>query len=119
MAQFHKIKIKEIKKETDKAVSISFDIPEKLQSEFTFVAGQYITIKKELDGKEVRRAYSICSDPNSGELKVAVKAVENGTFSVYATTMLHQGDTLEISNPEGRFTLEPQSSKKLYCFCSW
>jgi len=111
MAQFHKLTIREIKKETENAVSITFDIPEKLTSEFKFIAGQYITIKKEIDRKELRRAYSICSDPESGELKVAVKSVEGGTFSVYATTQLRKGDKLEVSNPEGRFILKPQPSK--------
>lgn len=111
MSQFHKLTIKEITKETANAVSITFDVPENLKAAFKFKAGQYITIKKELDGKEVRRAYSICSDPTTGILKVAVKAVEGGTFSVYATKSLHAGDILEVSKPEGRFVLEPQSGK--------
>ena len=111
MSQFHKLTIKEIVKETANAVSITFDVPEKLIAEFQFKAGQYITIKKEINGKEVRRAYSICSDPNTGILKVAVKAVEGGTFSIYATKSLHVGDKLEVSKPEGRFVLEPQSGK--------
>lgn len=111
MSQFHKLTIKEVTKETANAVSITFDVTEKLKEEFKFKAGQYITIKKEIDGKEVRRAYSICSDPNTDILKVAVKAVDGGTFSVYATNLLHAGDKLEISKPEGRFVLEPQSGK--------
>ncbi|PCI11794.1 MAG: flavodoxin reductase [Flavobacteriaceae bacterium] len=111
MSQFHKLTIKEIIKETANAVSITFDVPEKLKEEFQFIAGQYITIKKEINGKEVRRAYSICSDPNTGILKVAVKAVEGGTFSIYATKSLHVGDKLEVSKPEGRFILEPKSGK--------
>lgn len=111
MAQFHKLTIKEIKKETVDAVSISFDIPEKLKPEFKFTAGQYITIKKELNGKEVRRAYSICSDPNTDVLKVAVKAVEGGTFSIFATKSLHDGDKLDVSKPEGKFILKPKSGQ--------
>ncbi len=111
MSQFHKLTIKEIIKETANAVSITFDVPEKLKNEFQFKAGQYITIKKELNGKEVRRAYSICSDPNTDILKVAVKAVDGGTFSIYATKSLHAGDKLEVSKPEGRFVLEPKSGK--------
>ena len=107
MAEFHKLTIKEIKKETADAVSIIFDVPDKLKSDYKFTAGQYLNIKKELNGKEVRRAYSICSDPNTDILKIVVKAVEGGTFSVYATTLLHQGDKLEVSTPEGRFTLNP------------
>ena len=118
MAQFHNLIIKNIKKETDQAVSITFNIPKNLISEFQYIAGQYLTIKKELGGKELRRAYSICSEPNSGELKVAVKSVENGTFSVYATTLLKQGDILEVSKPEGRFILEPQHDKNYLAFAA-
>lgn len=105
MAKFHKLTIKEIKKETSKAVSIVFEIPSELKFEFEYSAGQYINIKKELNGEEVRRAYSICSAPKSGELRIAVKAVENGTFSIFATTTLKVEDTLEVSKPEGKFVL--------------
>ena len=89
MSQFHKLTIKEVTKETANAVSITFDVPEKLKEEFQFKAGQYLTLKKEIDGKEVRRAYSICSDPNTDILKVAVKAVDGGRFSIFATNLLH------------------------------
>ena len=106
MSKFHLLTIKEIKKETQNAVSIVFDIPTELKKEFTFTAGQYINIKKELAGTELRRAYSICSAPNSNELRVAVKAVDNGTFSVFANTILKEGDTLEVQKPEGKFVLE-------------
>lgn len=118
MAQFHKLTIKNIKKETENAVSITFDVPDNLKSDFKFIAGHYLTIKKEINGKEVRRAYSICSDPNSDELKVAVKAVEDGTFSIYATTVLKEGDVLEVSKPEGRFTLKPQPNKNYIAFAA-
>ncbi len=118
MAQFHNLTIKEIKKETVDAVSITFEIPKSLISEFQFIAGQYITIKKELEGKELRRAYSICSDTRDGDLKVAVKSVDNGTFSVHATSVLKQGDTLEVSKPEGRFILEPQDNKNYIAFAA-
>lgn len=118
MAQFHKLTIKEIKKETADAVSITFEVPEKLKSEFSFIAGQYLTVKKELNGKEIRRAYSICSDPNTDILKVAVKAVKDGNFSTYATTLLHEGDKLEVSKPEGRFILEPIKGKNYIAFAA-
>src|SRR3970282_2239831 len=105
MSKFHPLTIKELKKETSDAVSILFDIPNELKETFKFVAGQYINIKKILAGTELRRAYSICSAPNSGELRVAIKAVDNGTFSVFAATILKEGDILEVSKPEGKFLL--------------
>jgi len=106
MSKFHKLTIKEIKKETENAVSILFEFPSLLKEEFKFIAGQYVTIKKEINGNEIRRAYSICSSPNSDELRIAVKAVSNGTFSVFACTNLKEGDVLEVSKPEGKFILD-------------
>lgn len=118
MSQFYSVKVKEIIKETADAVSILFDIPSDVQQDFSFVAGQYITLKTTIHNEEVRRAYSLCSSPNSGLIKVAVKAVENGKFSTFATTQLKIGDTIEISKPEGKFTLQPQSDKNYIGFAA-
>jgi len=118
MSTFHPLKIKNIIKETNDAVSIVFDIPKNLQNEFSFIAGQYITLKTTINGEEVRRAYSLCSSPKSNEIKVAVKAVENGKFSVYATSKLAIGETLEVSKPEGKFILEPKSDKNYIGFAA-
>ena len=81
-----------MKRETKDAVSILFSVPEELQSQYTFIAGQYINLKLTLDNQEIRRAYSICSAPHSGELRIAVKAVSNGLFSQFANTKLKAGD---------------------------
>lgn len=112
MSKFYSLTIQQITKETPNAVSIAFEIPENLKNEFNFIAGQYITIKKEIAGKEIRRAYSICSAPNSNELRIAVKAVDNGTFSVFATTILKEGASLEVSKPEGKFVLETSKNNE-------
>ena len=112
MSSFYKLVIKEVKKETPQAVSIAFSIPQELQPAYTFVAGQYVNIKLTLDGKEIRRAYSICSAPNTNELRIAVKAIPNGLFSNFATTTLKTGDILEVGTPEGKFTFEPQETNK-------
>jgi len=110
MSQFYNLTIKNIIKETDNAVSITLDVPENLKDTFSFKAGQYITFKTEINDEEVRRDYSICSSPKSGELKVAVKAVENGLFSIYANTKLKVGDIIEVAPPNGRFVFEPQQN---------
>ncbi len=108
MSEFHTLTVSEVKKETPNAVSIVFEVPSALKEKFHFKAGQYITIKHSLNGKEIRRAYSICCSQNSGSLKVGVKKVKGGTFSVYANTLLKAGDTLDVMLPEGTFVLEPQ-----------
>ncbi|AWG20825.1 flavodoxin reductase [Flavobacterium faecale] len=109
MSSFLKLIIKEVKRETANAVSILFNVPEELKAEYRFVAGQYVNLKLTLDGKEIRRAYSICSSPESGELRIAVKAVKEGVFSQFANNQLKAGDVIEVGKPEGKFILEPSA----------
>jgi len=111
MSSFHKLSIKNIRRETDKAISISFNLPENIKEAFAFKAGQYITLKTEIDGIEVRRDYSLCVSPKSGELKIAIKEVKDGTFSAYANSNLKAGNTIEVAPPKGRFIFEPNDSK--------
>lgn len=120
MSHFYSLTVKKIVKETPNAVSIAFTIPEDLTETFSFIAGQYITIKHTLDGKEIRRAYSICNAPNNGMLKVGVKKVEDGSFSVFANTELKEGDVLEVMPPQGKFVIEPDANhtKKYVAFAA-
>lgn len=118
MATFHKINIQDVIRETADAVSLVFKIPGNLKSKFAFHSGQYLTLKKTINGKEVRRAYSICSSPTDHYLKVAIKTVENGVFSTYATSELKAGNFIEISEPEGKFILEPKSNKNYIAFAA-
>lgn len=111
MSQFHSLNIKSVEKVTDQSVTISFEIPENLKSNFSFNAGQYVTLKTEINGEEIRRDYSICASKNSGDLTVAVKAVEGGTFSTYANSDLKAGDKIEVSEPNGRFVFEANDAK--------
>ncbi len=111
MSQFHTLHIAKITRITDASVTITFSVPEDLKTDYHFSAGQYITLKTEIDGKEVRRAYSLCSAPQEG-LTVAVKEVKDGVFSTYANRTLKEGDTLEVHTPEGRFKIEESAFAK-------
>lgn len=111
MSHFHKLSIKEINRETDKAVTISFNVPQDLKNTFVFKAGQYITLKTTINNSEIRRDYSLCASPKSGELKIAIKEVVDGTFSAYANNELKVGDVLEVAIPKGHFVFEPNDSK--------
>jgi ring-1,2-phenylacetyl-CoA epoxidase subunit PaaE len=109
---FHKIRVKEIKKETSECVSIVFDIPEELQENFVFTQGQNITVRVRDQGEEFRRSYSICSSPLENELRVAVKKVAGGIFSTFANEKLRAGDELEILPPTGTFVTRPTPSNR-------
>ncbi|SHI66565.1 ring-1,2-phenylacetyl-CoA epoxidase subunit PaaE [Mesonia phycicola] len=119
MKNFHSLSIKEIIRETPKAVSIVFDVPNDLKPVFKFTAGQYITIKKELNGEELRRSYSLCSTPQSEELKVTVKEVEGGRFSAFANNQLQVGESLDVFPPEGKFVFEANPSKTHHTYAAF
>jgi len=114
MNKFYALKVKEIIRETPEAVSISFDLPESLRETFQYKAGQYITIKSNIKGEEIRRSYSLCSAPDSEEFKVTVKEVPEGLFSVIANNTLKAGDVLEVHPPEGKFVFEPGNQPNHY-----
>ncbi|MGB5820457.1 MAG: ferredoxin--NADP reductase [Saonia sp.] len=109
MSDFHSLTVSTVKKLTPNSVAVSFTVPNHLKETFSFVSGQYITIKHSVNGAEVRRAYSISSVPTAHEITVGVKKVEEGTFSVYANSEIKAGDVLEVMPPEGRFTFEPSN----------
>ena len=115
--QFYNLKIKNINKETADAISISFDIPADLQDKFSFEAGQYLTLKADINGEDVRRAYSISSAPYENEWKVAIKKVEGGKFSTYAQN-LNNGDSLEVMIPSGNFTVKSNETKNYVLFAA-
>jgi len=90
-------------------VAISFVIPTKLKEIFTFDAGQHLTLKQTIGGKEVRRAYSISSSPNETEMTVGIKRVPGGAFSEWANKDLKEGDVIQVIPPKGHFVFKPAS----------
>ena len=100
MSQFQSLLVSNIRNLTADSVEISFDVSS--LSDFNFIAGQYITIKHEINGEELRRAYSICSSISEG-LSIGVKRIEGGRMSSFLTTDLKVGDALEVMPPAGNF----------------
>ncbi|MDB5222683.1 MAG: paaK [Chitinophagaceae bacterium] len=117
---FHPLSVKDIKRETQDCVSISFEIPKELFKEFQFKQGQSLTLRKILEGEEIRRSYSICTSPLDNELRVAVKKVQGGLFSTYANTELKTGDTIDVMPPSGNFytDLNPSNKKNYVAFAA-
>jgi ring-1,2-phenylacetyl-CoA epoxidase subunit PaaE len=110
---FHALSVKNIQKETADTVTVSFEVPPILTGEYRFEAGQYLTLKKDIDGEDVRRSYSICAAPHENELTVAVKAIENGVFSNFIKNDLKIGDSLEVMPPMGNFKVQPDANKSV------
>lgn len=110
---FHTLTITDVREETKDCCSIAFEVPVILEKKYEFIQGQYLTLKADINGEEVRRSYSICSGPNEEELRVAIKQVPNGKFSTYANQYLKKGDQLEVMTPTGKFytELNPENEK--------
>ena len=101
--RFHRLAVNDLRREAPDAVSLTFAIPAELTNDYSFAPGQYLTLRTTMDGEEVRRSYSICSGPDDGELRIAVKKVDGGAFSNWAADELKAGDQLDVMTPTGRF----------------
>jgi ring-1,2-phenylacetyl-CoA epoxidase subunit PaaE len=101
--RFHRLAVSDLRRESADAVSLTFAIPNDLADVYHFAPGQYLTLRTTMDGEEVRRSYSICSGPDDGELRIAVKKVDGGAFSSWAADELKAGDELDVMTPTGRF----------------
>lgn len=109
---FHPLRVKKIQKETADCVSVEFDVPESLTESFQFKQGQSLTMRTTINGKEIRRTYSICSSPLDKKLQVAIKKAEGGLFSTFANEQLKQSDILEVMQPVGKFYVELHPANK-------
>ncbi|MDX1468022.1 MAG: 1,2-phenylacetyl-CoA epoxidase subunit PaaE [Acidimicrobiia bacterium] len=108
--EFHELRVTEVTRLTDDSVAITLDVPQHLADEFAYLPGQHVTMRKVIDGQDIRRSYSICANARNGKLRVAVKKLPGGAFSTYATTRLRADDTVEVMPPVGEFTIEVDPS---------
>lgn len=106
MNKFESIKVNNVLNLTDEAVMITFDTSS--SNNFKYYPGQYITIKQNISGEEIRRAYSICSSVNE-KLSIGVKRVYDGKMSTFLTKQVKKGDILEVLPPNGNFLLTSDS----------
>jgi ring-1,2-phenylacetyl-CoA epoxidase subunit PaaE len=117
---FHPVTVKEIKKETRDCVTVEFEIPDSLKTDFQYKQGQSLTVRKILNNEEVRRTYSLCSSPLENRWVVAIKKVEGGVFSSFANDQLKKGDIVEVMEPVGKFytQLAPTQKKNYLAFAA-
>ena len=106
MSQFYPLKVSSIERTTRDAVVVAFEVPAELEEKFIFRPGQYLNVRTQVDGEELRRSYSICAAPHDNLLRVAVKRVADGAFSSWANAHLEVGSTLEVMPPDGNFTVD-------------
>ena len=105
--QFHPLTVASVDPLTDESVAITFAVPDDLRDTFRYLPGQHVTVRREIDGTDVRRSYSICANANLGALRVGIKRLNGGAFSTWATTQLQAGEVIEVTPPGGEFTIDP------------
>ncbi len=108
--RFHPLTVKRVTPEAAGSVAITFQVPADQRDAFAFEPGQFLTLRAQVNGQDVRRNYSI-SSPRSrflqtGELEVGIRPVEGGVFSNWAATAIQVGDRLSVMPPDGRFTVK-------------
>jgi ring-1,2-phenylacetyl-CoA epoxidase subunit PaaE len=109
-ARFHPLTISQVRRLTDDAIEVSFQVPDDLADDYSYDPGQYIALRTDLDGENLRRSYSICQAPVDGTLKVAIKRDLGGLFSTWAVNNLRAGMELDVMSPEGKFTSQVVSA---------
>lgn len=117
MARFHPLTVTGIRRDTRDAVVLTLSPREEDRSLFAFLQGQYLTFRRDFDGEELRRCYSICSGLDDDALRVGIKRVEGGAFSTWANEALAPGDVLEAMPPMGSFhaPLDPAAARHYLC----
>ena len=111
MNKFYPLKVLEIEPLTAESVKIVFESSN--SDAFNFKAGQYITLRKEINSEDIRRSYSISSSPEEG-LEIGVKRIKNGLMSTFLTKELEVGDFIDVMPPTGNFYLEPKEKESHY-----
>lgn len=109
---FHDLTVRAIEPDTAEAVVVSFDVPPDLRETYAFTQGQYLTLRKTIDGEDLRRSYSICAGVDDGELRVGVRKVAGGRFSNWINESLKPGDSIAVMAPQGRFFVPLEASAR-------
>ena len=120
MRRYHPLTIERVERETADSVRVLLAVPEALRDQFAFLPGQHLPVQATVDGKRLRRTYSICSAPGSLPLEIGVRVQPGGLFSGYVGERLSAGDTLEAMPPFGRFhaNLDPAAARTCVAFAA-
>ncbi len=112
---FHPLKISDRVAAADDAVCLTLTVPNHLLSEYDFRPGQHVALRAVLDGKEVRRTYSIVNGAPAGELRLGIRVQPRGGLSNFLAYEAKVGDTIEALGPTGRFIYAESTQPDRYC----
>jgi 3-ketosteroid 9alpha-monooxygenase subunit B len=102
---FAPLQVKHVVRETPDAVSLVLGVPSCDADRFRYRAGQFLTVRVQLNGEEYRRCYSMSSSPAEADLRITVKRDRDGVVSNWLNDTAVAGTRLDAAPPEGRFVL--------------
>jgi len=103
MLNFHPLKVTAVERVAEDAACVTVEIPVALRDAFIFHAGQYVTVRRMIEGREERRTYSIVTAPGGASLKLGIRHQSHGRMSGELASRLRAGDLLDVGTPMGRF----------------
>ncbi|MFC1460361.1 1,2-phenylacetyl-CoA epoxidase subunit PaaE [Microvirga arabica] len=112
MTKFYPVTVADVRRETRDAIILTLDVPDEHKEAFSFSPGQYLTLRTNIDGGEVRRSYSICAAPMEGRLRVGIKKIAGGVFSNWVSEQLAPGHIIEAMPPMGNFFVPLDHTQK-------
>jgi ring-1,2-phenylacetyl-CoA epoxidase subunit PaaE len=118
--RFHSLTVSRIEPAAEDAVCVSLVVPQEIREQFAFHAGQYLTVRRPIEGRLEQRTYSIVTPPGSGLVRIGVRAQEGGRMSQELAHRLRAGDVLEVGTPLGRFrtTVDPARARGYVAFAA-
>jgi ring-1,2-phenylacetyl-CoA epoxidase subunit PaaE len=112
MRRFHPLTVARVERETEDSVRVCLQVPPELREQFHFLPGQHLPLQLVLNGRKVRRTYSICSTPGHWPLEIGVRVQPGGLFSEFAAAELSVGSVLEAMPPFGQFHADPEADSR-------
>lgn len=111
MRRFHSLTVARVARETADSVRVALEVPPELHEQFRFLPGQHLPLQIVVNGRRVRRTYSICSAPGQWPLEIGVRVQPGGLFSQFVAGELSAGSTLEAMPPFGQFHASADTSR--------
>jgi ring-1,2-phenylacetyl-CoA epoxidase subunit PaaE len=111
---FYTLRVRAIDRLTADSVAVTFDVPEDLAFRYRYLQGQHVTLRAIVDGRELRRSYSLVEPVSAETIRVAVKHIDGGAFSGYVNESLAVGDLIDVMTPTGQFQvhLDPKEQRE-------
>jgi ring-1,2-phenylacetyl-CoA epoxidase subunit PaaE len=111
---FHPLRVTAVERLCDDAVAVTFAVPDELRDSYAFRAGQSLTLRRMIDGREERRSYSICA-PVGDAPRIGVREIPDGLFSSWLVHDVKPGTVIEVQTPTGAWDADPAGGERHLC----